>query len=233
VLNTLKFISAWNYPFDPHRTTPQPYTTDDKQKHTVQMMHRIFEEADALQWQERPDYEAAALGLGRDPESGGALLKLIIIRPKTQWLGAREWLTQVKAGKIPDWLRSKDFDPATGVVSLPRTYARSVQNILQPLKDIGAKPVFEASSTPDAGTAEKVPALPAGNFLQHVVLHLVESTGAPPPNVKSIERLETPGSYVMMRVNRSFVFALVDNKSGVALALGVINKPGLPPEQRK
>jgi serine protease inhibitor len=37
----------------------------------------------------------------------------------------------------------------------------------------------------------------------------------------------------MMRVNRSFVFTLVDNKTGVVLAIGVINKPDLPSRQQK
>lgn len=224
-VNALSFRAGWVAPFDPARTTNQPFITDDKQRIQTPMMHRIYEESGALQWLDRPDYEALSVACCADKAEGLPLLRLVLVQPKSPDVSARAWLEQQNPDKLTEWLRFSKYSNVTGVLSLPRLNFTSATNLSAALQALAAKPAFEAAADFSGIAKPAQGGLALGQVLQTISFKADEGGNVTESLKPAADTGDAGESYVMTRFNRSFLVMLVDSKTGAVLMIGLINKP--------
>jgi serine protease inhibitor len=206
------FDGAWTEPFDPKATEPRPFTRPDGSSVDVPTMHAEgsfdYYEDDALQ--------AVRLPYGNEAELGFVAVV------------AREGLA---APRIEDW-ETLQTTHRRGSIALPRFSAQSRLDLSDPLKALGLGPAFSAGRDFD-GLFSGGEGKALGRVL-HSARVDVDEQGTRAAAVTVITaiatayRVETPFE---LRLDRPFLWAIEDRRTGTLLFLGIVTDPSQSSEE--
>jgi serpin B len=208
-VNALYFKGVWPSPFDSERTKPEPFhmVAGDA---LVPMMHRRYF------FPFRRDGEFAAVEM---PYRGDRYVLVVVANTKRS-------LAFPDFSAVTGWLDGAGFTPAMVELSLPRFKLEAGEELLEPLKAIGL-----AKGADSATAFEGLSALPQeiARVIQKTFMKVDEegTEAAAATGVVAItssagprhEEIET------LVVDRPFLFALRDRRTGLILMSGYIGKP--------
>ena len=221
LLNAVYFKGQWTKKFDKAQTQPRDFTLAGG---TVKQVPRMAQSG-RFDYFETPDLQAIRLSFG-----AGDLAMEILLPGKSSSLSALE--TELTPERWQDW--QAHFAPRPGKIELPRFELKSEYRLNGPLQALGMKRAFR----PDAGqfTGMFAPApgqARAGDFFISTVLQStywkVDEEGSEAAAVTAtVMRAAAmrPEQPFQMSVDRPFLCAIVDRRSGVLLFIGAIYDPG-------
>lgn len=238
--SALYFKGQWTSKFDKSLTQDKVFKTDGAGASQTPTMHQDFEKG--LSYQKGKDFEAVALTYGEnkhtDKESKYPTMRIVLVRPTDTAVSARDWLAGQPAGKVPAWLDPWAFEQATGSVELPRLDIKQKHDLIPALEDMGITKAFHRG-------ADFTKMVEAGgdklyvSQVSHDVVFKTDEQGseaaAVTTAVMTLECAFRPPVNVDVKLDRSFVFALQDIKTGAVLFVGAVNKPNndMKPEKKK
>ena len=209
-INALYFKDKWQTPFEPSRTQAQPFQTVSGKPVDVQMMH-----SRVTKFRFRQDDRFIAAELGYANEN----FRLIVATTKSEPAPARDFAT------VAGWLNGQGFEPKNGEIGLPRLTLSATGELLPPLDSLG---LAAARHSPAALKGFSDEPLIITRILQKVELRVNEegTEGAAATAVMTTRGLGA-ANHVRMIVDKPFVFALRDEKTGLILFMGYV---GVPPK---
>jgi len=207
-LNALYFKDKWQTPFEPSRTKGEQFQTFSGKPADVQMMHSKL-----AKFRFRQDDRFIAAELGYASEN----FRLVVITTKSTPARPQEFAAA--AG----WLDGKGFEAQNGEIALPKLSLSSSGEMLQPLDAFGLK---AARGSADALEGFSDEPLQIARILQKLELRVNEegTEGAAATAVLTTRGLHT-GDHIQMVVDKPFVFALRDEKTGLVLFMGYVGSP--------
>jgi serine protease inhibitor len=208
VVNALYFKAPWKLPFDKAETKPAPFREAGGAAAFASMMHLPRGE-----YAFRRDVRFVAIDL----PYGDERFRMTIVTSQ----GERpEPLRRFRAAA--EWLSGEGFSRLEGELALPR-FDLSSQEELTPVVDrLGLRGArlsagALAGFSPDGATISRL--------VQRIELRVEEEgTQAAAATAAVMERGGTE-EYVRMVVDRPFIFALRDTRSGLMLAAGYVGRP--------
>ena len=207
--NALYFHAAWETPFDPAETTPQPFTTSTGKQVTASFMT-----GDPVQAVKTDGYQAAVL-----PYTGGSFEAVAIMPTTTSLPKTIENLSQ---SRLADMIKSVEAAPATAGISMPKFTTTASVDLRPVLTSLGmgsefGRGDFSGLST-EATTIDQV--------RQRVYLGVGEAgttaaavTGGAMIGA-SVRVLAEP-----LRFDHPFLFLIRDKVTGAILFASEINDP--------
>jgi len=175
------------------------------------------------------DYEAVALTYGEDNPGAAKSppMRAIFIRPRTPRVTAADWLKTQPSNGVPAWLDFRTYREAAGSLEIPRIDLDEQQDFSAALKEFGIRHAFSSAADFSGMTSQP---LSLSKVLQHVSFK-ADQDGVKPQAytpytgymygyhpVPAQNRLD-------FKLDRSFVFALQDIKTGAVVMLGTIADP--------
>jgi serine protease inhibitor len=230
--SSLYFKGQWTNKFDKALTEDKGFTQDGGAVSKTPTMRQDIEE-DMMKYVKGKDFEAVALTYGEkkrtDEEWKDPTMRIVLVRPTDDNVSARDWLASQANGKVPQWLDAWQFREAVGSVELPRIDIKQKHDLIPALQDMGVRQAFDETAANFKKMIE-----PAGRNLfiskvSHDVVFKTNEEGseaaAVTVAVASFECVAAAPQIVNMKLDRSFVFALQDVKTGAVLFMGAVNKP--------
>ena len=207
-VNALYFRDKWRTPFEPSRTQAQPFLTVSGKPAAVQMMH-----SKVAKFRFRQDDRFIAAELGYANEN----FRLVVATTKSAPARAKDF------GAVAGWLDGKGFDAKTGEIGLPKLSLSAAGELLPPLDAFGLK---AARGTADALEGFSDESLQITRIVQKVELHINEegTEGAAATAVLTTRGISI-SDHITMIVDKPFVFALRDEKTGLILFMGYVGAP--------
>jgi serine protease inhibitor len=212
-VNALYFKDRWKTPFDPARTKAEPFQTVSGKPVSVQMMHSPVAK---FGFRQNERFIAAELGYANDD------FKLVVVTTKS----APGRLSELSAAA--GWLDGRGFEPQSGEIGLPKLTLSAAEELLRPLDALGLR---QARQLPDALDGFSAMSLVMTRVVQRLELRLSEEgTEAAAATAVVTTRSLAASDPIKLVVDKPFMFALRDQKSGLLLFTGFI---GAPPETTK
>jgi serine protease inhibitor len=200
------FDGAWTEPFDPAATEPRPFTRPDGETVTVPTMHADGQ----FEYFEDDDRQAVRLPYG----NSGDLCFLAVI--------AREGLAPPT---VTDW-DALQTSRRRGTIALPRLRAASDLELSDALTALGLGPVFTEGRDFDGLFSGGEPKA-LGRVL-HSALVDVDEQGTRAAAVTVVTAIATayrPETPFELRLDRPFLWAIEDRRTGTILFLGIVTDP--------
>jgi serpin B len=208
-INALYFKDKWAIPFEASHTRPEKFQTVAGQPVDVNMMHSKL-----AKYRFRADdrFIAAELGYASDN------FKLVVVTTQAAPAHPQEFAA------VAGWLDGKGFEERNGEIGMPKFDLAADQELLRPLDAFG---LAEARRSPDALEEFSDEPLQISRVVQKVVLHVNEdgTEGAAVTAVMTTRGLGPPQDHVRMIIDKPFIFALRDEKSGLVLFMGYVGAP--------
>jgi serpin B len=209
-LNALYFRDKWQLPFEPSRTAPAPFQTNSGKPVDVQMMH-----SRVAPFRFRQDDRFIAAELGYASEN----FKLVVATTKSAPAQPQEFAA------VSSWLDGKGFDVADGEIAIPKLKLSASGELLQPLDAMG---LALARRSPRALQGFSDAPLEIARIFQKIELRVNEegTEGAAVTAVMTTRGIKiTPPDRIRMVVDKPFVFALRDERTGLVLFMGYVGSP--------
>jgi serine protease inhibitor len=207
-INALYFRDRWKTPFDPARTMAEPFQTASGRPVSVKMMHSPVAK---FGFRQDERFIAAELGYANDD------FKLVVITTKS----APAQLSEFSA--VADWLSGRGFELKNGEIGLPKLSLSAAEELLRPLDALGLRP---ARQMPDALDGFSAMSLVVTRVVQKLELRLSEEgTEAAAATAVVTTRSLGAHDHVKLVVDKPFMFALRDQKSGLVLFTGFVRAP--------
>ena len=210
-VNALYFKDRWQTPFDRAQTRPDKFQTVSGNAVDVMMMH-----SPVGRFSFRQDDRFIAVDLGYTHDD----YRLVVVTTRS----APAALADFAAAAA--WLGGQGFAMATGEIALPKLSLSAAEELLAPLDALGLR---AARQKPDALEQFSDEALVITRIVQKLELRLSEegTEAAVASAVVTMRSLGLP-DHVRMTVDKPFLFALRDRKSGLVLLTGYV---GTPPQK--
>ena len=207
-VNALYFKDKWQTPFEPSRTRPEQFQTMSGKPVDVQMMHSKLGK---FRFRQDDRFIAAELPYAN------ANFRLVVATTKSAPAPAQDFAA------VAGWLDGKGFAAQNGEIALPRLSLSSAGELLPPLDAFGLK---AARGTADALEGFSDEPLQIARIVQKVELRVNEegTEGAAATAVLTTRGLRTP-DHIQMTVDKPFVFALRDERTGLVLFMGYVGAP--------
>ena len=206
-LNALHFKDRWAVPFDPALTASAPFHGADGSAVPVRMMTR---KASAL-------FRQSATLAAVDLRFADPRFSLVLV---TRREGASSAAALAEQGAA--WLSGEGFEAKQGEVALPRLDLTATTDLLPVIIKLGLK------NAPLAGLAARPPTLRA--VTQRAVL-TVDETGAEAAAATAATATRSMStSFVKLRFDRPFLFALRDRTTGFVILAGHVGRYRPPPD---
>jgi serine protease inhibitor len=208
VLNALHFKDRWKAPFDAADTRPAPFKRVGAKPIAVETMQLP---------QGRYLFRRDARFVGIDLPYANDRFRMVIVTTRG------ERAAPARAFRRADeWLTGRNFAEAEGELALPRLLVSSREDLTATLDALGLR---AARLAPDSLSGFTADAAQITRVLQRLELRLnEEGTEAAAATAVTVERGAT-ADYVRMMVDRPFVFALRDAKTGLILVAGYVGEP--------
>jgi serine protease inhibitor len=207
-VNALYFKDRWKTPFDPARTHIEPFQPFLGNAVDVTMMHSP---AGRFAFRQDDHFIAAELPYANED------FKLVVVTTKSTPAGAHDFAA------VGSWLGGQDFDVKKGEVALPKLSLAAGEELLSPLDELGLRAARLAS---DSLSGFSSSSLAITRVVQKLELRLnEEGTEAAAATAVTATRSISPDDYVKMIVDKPFVFALRDQRTGLFLFMGYIGTP--------
>jgi serine protease inhibitor len=207
-VNALYFKDRWKTPFDPTRTQPEPFQTSSGKPVDVKMMH-----SPVMKFGFRQDdrFVAAELPYVHDD------FKLVIVTTKSGPARSSEF------SAVAGWLGGQDFETMSGEIGMPKLSLSTAAELLRPLDALGLR---AARQIPDALDGFSAMSLTMTRVVQKLELRLnEEGTEAAAATAVVTTRSLGTKDHVQMIVDKPFMFALRDQKTGLILFMGYVGTP--------
>lgn len=214
VVNAIYFRADWSKPFDPGLTQDAAFHSADGSTPTVKMMRQ----QDVYGY-----YKGDHFQMVRLPYASGRLSMLLLLPDADSDLK-----TLIGALTPENWsawiagLQNKGGD-----IALPRLTSRYGVNMNDTLRALGMKLAFD----PDLANLSSIAQIPGQNVYLQDVYHKTflkmdeKGTEAAAASAGTIGVTSAPLSEFAMTLDRPFLCAVRDEKTGVVLFLGAINHP--------
>jgi serine protease inhibitor len=213
VVNAIYFKGAWTAPFDPKRTQETPFATPSGPK-SVKMMWQETK----LPYLRGEGFEGVRLPFGKQKQ----LSFVVLVPNRDSSLSAL--LTQVTSEKWAAW--REQFRPTRIIVGLPRLKTAYSADMIPSLKALGMEIAFDDSRADFLNLINRSVILD-NPYIQFVIhkstLELTEEGAeASAATAVGVGATSAPPSLV---VDRPFLCAIQDEKTGTLLFLGAIVDP--------
>jgi serine protease inhibitor len=207
-VNALYFKDKWQIPFEPSRTQAEQFQTTSGQPTDVQMMH-----SKVAQYRFRQDERFIAAELGYANQN----FKLIVATTKSAPAPAQDFAA------VAGWLDGKGFNALKGEIAMPKLTLSASRELLPPLDAFG---LAAARYSPSALDGFSDAPLEIARIFQKIELRVNEegTEGAAATAVMTTRGIEI-ADHVRMTVDKPFVFALRDDKTGLILFMGYVGSP--------
>jgi len=214
LVNAIYFNATWARPFDPNLTADAPFALSDGSKMTVKMMHADGTYA----YFKGPHFQALRLpyGAGR--------LNMLLILPD-----ADSNLDSLLTGLTPDvwanWLSL--FQNKLGQIGIPKLTSSYGATMNDTLKSLGMDLAFDPNRADFSSLAQ----VPGANVYIQGVYHKTflrideKGTEAAAATGVTVGVTSAPQLDFQMTLDRPFLCAIQDQKTGVILFLGTIVHP--------
>jgi serpin B len=208
-VNALYFKDKWQTEFDPAKTKPAKFQPVAGEPVDVPMMHS---KAGSFAFRQDDRFIATELVYAHED------FRLVIVTTKSEPARPAEF------GAVADWLGGQGFEMKNGEIAMPRLSLSAAEELLPPLDALGLKPARLNKDALDAFSPEE---LIITRIVQKIELRLAEE-GTEAAAVTAAMTTRSIGRIVDMRmtVDKPFVFALRDRKSGLILFMGYVASPG-------
>jgi serine protease inhibitor len=212
-VNALYFKDRWKTPFDSAETRVQPFHAVGGKSIEVPMMH--LPEGKYV-FRQNGNFVAVELPYAADD------YKLVLITTKTGSAQAHGF-----AG-VASWLGGQDFTLRSGELAMPRFSSSESVELLEPLDALGLR---EARRKSNALGAFSPVSQTISQIVQKTELHVNEegTEAAAATTVTTTRSISPQSEYIKMVVDKPFVFALRDQRTGLLLLIGYIGQPGGKP----
>jgi len=210
-LNALYFKDKWQVPFEPSRIMAAPFQTTSGKPVDVQMMHSKVTE---FRFRQDDRFIAAELGYANEN------FKLVVATTKSAPAQPQEFTA------VSSWLDGRGFDAENGEIAIPKLKLSASGELLQPLDTMG---LFLARHSPRALQGFSDAPLEIARIFQKIELRVNEegTEGAAATAVMTTRGIKLATDHIKMVVDKPFVFALRDEKTGFILFMGYV---GVPPK---
>jgi len=207
-INALYFKDRWKTPFDLARTQPEPFQTASGKPVDVKMMHSPVAK---FGFRQNDRFIAAELGYANDD------FKLVVVTTKSTAARVAEFAA------VAGWLGGQEFAMSNGEIGMPKLSLTAAEEMLRPLDARGLR---TARQMPDALSGFSAMSLMITRVVQKLDLRLNEegTEAAAATAVVTTRSLGTKGQ-IRMIIDKPFMFALRDQKTGLILFMGYVNVP--------
>ena len=207
-INALYFKDRWKTPFDLARTQPEPFQTASGKPVDVKMMHSPVAK---FGFRQNDRFIAAELGYANDD------FKLVVVTTKSTAARVAEFAA------VAGWLGGQEFAMSNGEIGMPKLSLTAAEEMLRPLDALGLR---TARQMPDALSGFSAMSLMITRVVQKLDLRLNEegTEAAAATAVVTTRSLGTMG-HIRMIIDKPFMFALRDQKTGLILFMGYVNVP--------
>jgi len=207
-INALYFKDRWKTPFDPARTQSQPFQTASSKPVDVMMMHSPVAK---FGFRQDDRFIATELAYANDD------FKLVVVTTKSTPAQVSEF------SAVAGWLTGRGFEPKSGEIGLPKLSLSAAEELLRPLDALGLRP---ARQMPDALEGFSAMSLLITRVVQKLELRLgEEGTEAAGATAVVTTRSLGPHDHISMIVDKPFMLALRDQKTGLILFTGYVGAP--------
>jgi serpin B len=206
-VNALYFKDKWQVQFNPAKTQTEQFQSLSGNV-DVAMMHSPVAKF-AFRQDER--FIASELGYAHDD------FKLVVVTTKSVALGPADF------APVAGWLGGQGFETRNGEIGMPKLSLSSVEELLRPLDAMGLKAARQRKDALGQFSDED---LIISRVVQKLELRLTEEgTEAAAATAVVTTRSLAPDDHVKMIVDKPFVFALRDRKTGLILFMGYVGAP--------
>lgn len=218
LINAVYFYGAWTVTFDDSLTSNEPFTLTDGTTRTVPMMRQ----SGSYRYLRGSGFQGVRLPYGRDGR-----LAMYVLLPD-DGTSVNSLLERLDAPTWSEW--TKAFQAAEGEVRLPRFKMEQDLELNDALKAMGMEIAFNPGRA-DFGDMHPINALENVYIskVKHKTFVEVNEKGTEAAAVTSVEvvitTIEIPHERFEFRADHPFVFAIVDDESGLVLFLGVMENP--------
>ena len=209
-INALYFRDRWQTPFDPARTMSEKFHPVSGEPVDVAMMHSPVAK---FAFRQDDRFIAAELVYTNDD------FRLVVATTRSAPAAAADF------APVAGWLGGQGFETRNAEIGLPKFSLSAAEELLQPLDALGLR---AARHLPDALDGFSPEELVISRVVQKLELKLSEegTEGAAASAVVTTRSL-AQGPSLKMIVDKPFVFALRDRKTGLILFMGYV---GIPPK---
>lgn len=207
-INALYFKDKWKTPFDAARTERAPFTQKSGKTTDVMMMRSPVAK---FAFRESDRFIAAELDYANSD------FRLVVVTTKSAPAGADEF------ADVTRWLHGDGFDGRNGEILLPKLAISMSDEMLKPLDGLGLR---QARLAPGSLKGFSPISMSISRVFQKLELRFDEegTEGAAATAVIATRSL-APGQNVRMVVDKPFVFALRDQRTGFILFMGYVGSP--------
>jgi serpin B len=206
-VNALYFKDKWQVPFNPAKTQAEQFRSRSGNV-DVTMMHSPVAKF-AFRQDER--FIAAELGYAHDE------YKLVVVTTRSAPATPRDF------APVAGWLGGQGFETRNGEIAMPKLSLSSVEELLRPLDAMGLKAARQRKDALEQFSDEDII---ISRVVQKLELRLSEEgTEAAAATAVVTTRSLAPDDHVRMVVDKPFVFALRDRKTGLVLFMGYVGAP--------
>jgi serine protease inhibitor len=207
-INALYFKDKWQTPFDPARTAKEKFRPVAGDPVHVAMMH-----SPVANFSFRQDDRFIAAELVYADED----FRMVVATTKSAPAGPADF------APLAGWLGGQGFEARSGEIALPKFSLSASEELLQPLDALGLR---AARQLPDALDGFSDEQLNISRVVQKLELRLSEEgTEAAAATAVVTTRSLAPDTHLKMVVDKPFVFALRDQKTGLVLFMGYVGTP--------
>jgi serine protease inhibitor len=207
-VNALYFKDKWQTPFDPARTRSEPFQLASGKPVDAQMMHSSLQK---FSFRQDDRFVAAELPYAT------ADFKLVVVTTKSAAAPASDFAA------VAGWLGGQDFAVKSGEIAMPKLHLTAAEELLRPLDALGLRAARQAR---DALAAFSPEPLVITRVVQKLELRLDEDgTEAAAVTAAMTTRSLASEQPMKMIVDKPFVFALRDQKTGLILFMGYVGNP--------
>ncbi len=215
LINAIYFKGIWTEEFDPEKTKIQPFhLLDGATKH-----HPVMFKSGDFNYYSNEKFQAVAIPYGEDRE-----MSMYVFLPAKN-VTLKEFLKYLHFENWQKWLPR--FREMEGTIGLARFKAEFDMGMNDVLKSLGMEIAFDKNRADFSNMANISQA--ANIFIQevkHKTFIDVTEEGTEAAAVTSVEvGVTSIREKFNMIVNRPFFYAIVDNKTGTILFLGITVKP--------
>jgi len=214
LVNAIYFNATWTRPFDLNLTADAPFTPAKGSAVTVKMMHG----EGSFAYFKGPHFQALRLpyGTGR--------LNMILVLPDSD-SSLDSLLKGLTTDQWSDW--ASRFEDKTGDVAIPKVTSSYGVMMNDTLKSLGMVQAFDPNRADFSGLAQ----IPGANVYLQGVFHKTflrideKGTEAAAATGVTVGVTSAPVLDFRMTLNRPFLCAVQDERTGVILFLGTIVNP--------
>jgi serine protease inhibitor len=208
-LNALYFKDKWQMPFEPSRTVAASFQTTSGKPVDIQMMHSKIA---PFRFRQDDRFIAAEIGYANEN------FRLVVATTKSTPAQPQEFAV------VAGWLDGKGFDAEAGEIAIPKLKLAASGELLQPLDTMG---LSLARHSPRALQGFTEAPLEIARIFQKIELRVNEegTEGAAATAVMTTRGIAIVPDHIKMVVDKPFVFALRDEKTGLVLFMGYVGSP--------